>query len=242
MFKEKLKLKLKLEFCGAVRVADIDQTWKESNEEEGQSHCYNPATFVDTMWVNYSYLRLPWAWRRKSRIEYLSFLTKMILDNLSRHTLNPDQAEQLATVALYLNRISQGKSGELKRLWHDWERVLQVHNLVKQALSSSNLRTGSPTEISLNISHARLVDDPEQRLECLYTVEKVLERSLPEIAHPCQLVRIYRNFALLSAEFPGFQQDAKAALARALQLARPFADAYIRTLLAWPHVFLGRRY
>ena len=69
-------MKFKLEFCGTVSIAGVDRAWREANEEEQQTHHYNPATFVQTMMVVYSYLRLPWAWRRKSRTEYLSFLAR----------------------------------------------------------------------------------------------------------------------------------------------------------------------
>ncbi|MBF0160817.1 MAG: hypothetical protein HQL88_00880 [Magnetococcales bacterium] len=235
-------MKIQWEFCGTVSVAGIEQAWREANEEEQQSHLYNPATFVQTLTVVYSYLRLPWAWRRKSRTEYLSFLAKMVLDNVARHALNPEQVEVVATAVLYLNRITHGKHGELKRLWQNWERLQLTQNLVNQALASPLLRSGTPTEVALHVARIRFIEDKEKRQEALYTLEKVLERSLPLINSSCQLVQIYREYALLSTEFAGFHAEAQVFLAKARHLAAPYPDAYVRTLLAWPPVFLGRRY
>ena len=138
--------------------------------------------------------------------------------------------------------FSKGKRGELKRLWQDWERILLVQNLVNQALSSSLLQVGTPSEVALHVARIRLTEEEDKRLEGLYTLEKVLERSLPLIQDPCQLVQIYRDYALVSTEFSSFHAEARTVLANAQQLSKPYLDAYVRTLLAWPMVLLGRRY
>ncbi|MBF0462997.1 MAG: hypothetical protein HQL87_16630 [Magnetococcales bacterium] len=234
--------KPKFEFCGAVSVAGINQAWKESKEAESKSDSYDPATFVQTMTVVHAYLGLPWARRRQSWTEYLSFLAKMILDHLAKRPLTPEQVATLATVVLYLNRLTRKKPGELKRLWHDWERLQLVYNTIKQSIASDTLCVGSYAEISLYISQSRMIDDPEKREESLYTVEKILERGIAEISSPCQLAQIFRDYALLCAEFPSFHQDALAMLARSRQISEPFLDAHVKTWMAWPSVFWGRRY
>ncbi|MEO5363858.1 MAG: hypothetical protein H7838_09585 [Magnetococcus sp. DMHC-8] len=225
-------------------MAGINQAWKESSAEESKSHLYDPATFVQTMSVVHSYLCLPWPWARRRTMwtEYLSFLAKMLLDNLAKRPLSPEQVATLAAVVLHLNRLSAGRTGELKRLWHDWERIQLVQNLVSQAIANDTLCVGGYTEIALHISRSRFIDDPDKRLESLYTLEKVMERGVPEIADDCQLAHILREFALLSTEFPTFHQDALDALARSRRIAAPFLDARVKALLAWPRVWLGRRY
>ncbi|MEO5348065.1 MAG: hypothetical protein H7836_00215 [Magnetococcus sp. YQC-3] len=242
MSKDQVSFKDRWKFCGTVSVAGIDRAWKDANEEEAKSDYYDPATFTQTLAVVYSYLCLPWAWRRKQWTEYLSFLAKMLLDNVAKRPLTPDQVEKLAVAVLYLNRLSAGKRGELKRLWHDWERLNLVQNLLKQAMNSETLTVGSATSISLYISHVRFIDDRDKREESLYTLEKMIEKSLPGMDEPCMLASIFREYALLCTEFANFHQDALVALARSRMYAEPFLDARVRTLMAWPSVWLKRRY
>lgn len=241
-FKDRWTFKGRWAFCGTVSVAGIDRAWKEANAEESRSDYYDPATFLQTLSVVYSYLRLPWAWRRKQWTEYLSFLAKMLLDNSTKRLLTPDQVEILAVSVLYLNRITAKKSGELHRLWHDWERLQQTQNLIRQAMDSETLAVGSYTTISLHISLVRFIDDREKREESLYTVEKLIEKSLPELTDPCVLANVFREYALLCTEFANFHHDARLALARSRQYAEPFLDVWARALLAWPSVMLKRRY
>ncbi len=238
------RYKSQLKFCGTVTVAGIDRAWKESSKEDSQTEYYNPSTYLQTMGVVYTYLRLPWARRRKSWLEYLSFLAKMVLDHLSKRPLTPEQVDSLATVVLYLNRTTRGKGNELSYIWQNWERLHLVQEMVKQAISNVTESTGRSTELSLYISNIRFIDDPAKRLENMYTLERLFERSIPDITDTCLLAQLFRDYALVCTEFEKFHQDAIEALAQSRKAAAtgPFLDAQVRTLLAWPSVFFGRRY
>ncbi|MBF0096783.1 MAG: hypothetical protein HQM04_09750 [Magnetococcales bacterium] len=231
-----------ISFCGVVTPAGINRTWQKSNEEEWQSEYYNPDAFIQTMASVYAYVRLPWALRRNTWIKYLSFLGKTVLDHLSRRPLTPDQVEILAASVLYLHRLSQGQHNPLSHLWHDWQRVQRIQDLISQAVASTGLGTSGRTEILLHIAHVRFLEDPDKKIEHLHFLERIVERSVPEIENRCHLAEVWREYALLCCEFDTFHQDARMALRLSAQAAEPYLDARIRTLLAWPHVWMRRRY
>ncbi len=231
-----------LSFCGVVTPAGINRTWQQSHEEDWQAEYYSPDAFIQTMASVYAYVRLPWAVRRTSWIEYLSFLGKTVLDHLARRPLSPDQVEILATSALYLHRLSQGQRNALSHLWHDWQRLQRVQDLIAHAVASSGQGTSGRTEILLHIAHIRFMDDSDKKIEHLHLLERIVERSVPEIDNRCHLAEVWREYALLCGEFDTFHQDARMALRLSAQAAEPYLDARIRTLMAWPHVLRRRRY
>ncbi|WP_130470336.1 hypothetical protein [Candidatus Magnetaquicoccus inordinatus] len=236
------KGRLHIPFCGVVSPAGINRTWQRSNEEEWQSEYYNPASFLQTMASVYAYVRLPWAWRRGSWIEYLSFLAKSVLDHLSRRPLTADQVETLATAVLFLHRLTKGQHNALSHLWQDWQRLQRVHDMVAQAIAGSGFGTSGRTEILLHIASIRFLEDADKQLEQMHLLERIVERSIPEIEDRCQVAEVLREYALLSGGFSTFHHDARRALREAAQAAAPYLDARVRVWMAWPHVLLRRRY
>ncbi|MBF0183038.1 MAG: hypothetical protein HQM06_01425 [Magnetococcales bacterium] len=236
------KSRLRIPCCGVISTSGINRTWQKSNDEEWQSEYYNPASFLQTMVSVYVYVRLPWAMRRASWIEYLSFLAKSVVDHPTRRPLVGEQVAALATVSLFLHRRTMGERSALSHVWQDWQRLQRVQGMVAQALASSGMGTDSRTEILLHIAHIRFMEDGDRKLEHLHLLERIIERCQPEITDRCVLAEVLREYALVSAEFDTFHQDARRALRQSAEAAAPFVDARVRTLMAWPSVLLRRRY